>query len=102
MAAVASARRNAVRTANRRQHFGMLVSGAVVEHRVDQLGGRDLALDGIEKRMNSRWRWRCTIQSQSHINSGVTSRGMMGTPSRCVRASYTVALSFPCAPNAGQ
>src|SRR6516164_11213634 len=45
---------------------------------------------------------RCTIQSQSHINSGVTPRGMMGTPSRCVRASYTVALSFPCAPNSGQ
>src|SRR5215471_19367493 len=45
---------------------------------------------------------RCTIQSQSHINSGVTPRGMIGTPSRCVRASYTVALSFPCAPNSGQ
>src|SRR5262249_8508090 len=40
---------------------------------------------------------RCTIQSQSHINSGVTPKGMMGTPRRCVRASYTVALSVPCA-----
>ena len=27
----------------------MLVSGVVVEHRVDQVGGRDLALDGIEE-----------------------------------------------------
>jgi hypothetical protein len=27
----------------------MFVSGVVVEHRVDQLGGRDLALDGIEE-----------------------------------------------------
>jgi hypothetical protein len=27
----------------------MLVGGVVVEHRVDQLAGRDLALDGIEE-----------------------------------------------------
>ena len=31
------------------QHFGMFVSGIVVEHGVDQLAGRDLALDGVEK-----------------------------------------------------
>ena len=31
------------------QHFGMLVGGVVVEHRVDHLAGRDFALDGIEK-----------------------------------------------------
>ena len=30
------------------QHFGVLVGGIVVEHRVDQLAGWDLALDGIE------------------------------------------------------
>jgi len=30
------------------QHLGMLVGGVVVKHRVDQLAGRDLALDGIE------------------------------------------------------
>ena len=30
------------------QHLGMFVSGIVVKHGVDQLAGRDLALDGIE------------------------------------------------------
>jgi len=49
MGAAASARRNAARLPIGRQHFGMLVSGVVVEHRVDQVGGRDLALDGIEE-----------------------------------------------------
>ncbi len=29
--------------------FGMLVGGVVVEHHVDRLAGRHLALDGIEK-----------------------------------------------------
>ena len=31
------------------RYLGMLVGGIVVEHRVDQLAGRDVALDGIEK-----------------------------------------------------
>src|SRR5215469_9969545 len=31
------------------RHFGMLVGGIVVEDNVDQLAGRDLALDGIEE-----------------------------------------------------
>ena len=35
--------------ASQSQHFGMFVGGIVVEHRVDQLAGRDLALDGIEE-----------------------------------------------------
>src|ERR1700736_1568903 len=38
---------------------------------------------------------RCTIQSQSHINSGVTPRGIMGTPSRCVRGVIHRRLVFP-------
>jgi hypothetical protein len=37
------------RMAQASQHFGMLVGGVVVEHRVYQLAGRDLALDGIEE-----------------------------------------------------
>jgi len=31
------------------QHFGMFMRGVVVEHRVDQLAGRDLARDNVEK-----------------------------------------------------
>src|SRR6202022_1079929 len=31
------------------QHLGMVVSGIVVKHGGDQLAGRDLTLDGIEK-----------------------------------------------------
>jgi hypothetical protein len=33
--------------------FGVLVSGVVVEDGVDRLAGRDLALDGVQNRMNS-------------------------------------------------
>jgi hypothetical protein len=31
------------------RYLGMLVGGIVVEHRMDQLAGRDVALDGIEE-----------------------------------------------------
>src|SRR6516165_1741795 len=31
------------------QHLGMFVGGIVVEHRMDQLAGRDFALDGVEE-----------------------------------------------------
>jgi hypothetical protein len=46
-------------SAEPREHLGMLVGGIVVEDRVGDLAGRHRALDGVQKRMNSWWRWRC-------------------------------------------
>ena len=54
------------------QHSGCLWWLIVVEHRVDHLAGRNLALDGVEKRMNSRWRWRC-IQRPMTVPSSTLS-----------------------------
>ena len=45
--------RQAITPAFARQALWMLVGGVVVENRVDGSVGRHLALDGIEKRMNS-------------------------------------------------
>jgi hypothetical protein len=40
------------------QHFGMLVGGIIVKDDMDWPAGRDLTLDSMRKRMNSRWRCR--------------------------------------------
>ena len=39
--------------------FGVLVAAIIVEDHMDQLAGRDVALEAVEKTRNSWWRCRC-------------------------------------------
>ena len=64
------------------QHLGMFVGGIVVEHRMDQLAGRDFALDGVEERMNSRWRWRCMQRPMTVPSSTLSAANRVVVPCR--------------------